>query len=167
MIDHVNEIPVDLAAVQATDEWLCALNDAFLRQLGDSVDTDAELARVLLAWRRDVDTEPFGELLDTDTGVSAVKAGRRTHRRRVRAASFLGKVILSMSRRAPALVPDHDCRPAVAAELHRIADEMTSHLVDTSSAGTDAVNGEFLNGYRLAIGGLRSRADRLLGGETK
>jgi Anti-sigma-D factor RsdA to sigma factor binding region len=76
-LDTTNEIPVDLAAVQA--------DDALLNMLGSSDagrgSADAELARVLVAWRRDVDSEPFGELLDASTAATAIEAGRRLRRR--------------------------------------------------------------------------------------
>lgn len=63
-----SETPVNLAEVQA--------DDALLDMLGGGAagrsDADAELARVLVAWRRDVDTEPIGELVDTDTALLAL-----------------------------------------------------------------------------------------------
>ena len=52
-LSGADRTPVDLAAVQADDALLNALGRT------DVVrdDTDAELARVLVAWRRDIDTE--------------------------------------------------------------------------------------------------------------
>ncbi|MGH3910112.1 MAG: anti-sigma-D factor RsdA [Pseudonocardiaceae bacterium] len=74
-----NETPVDLAAVQADDALLDMLAGAEVAR-GDA---DAELAQVLVAWRRDVDTEPIGaELVDTDTAVAAIRAGRKPAARR-------------------------------------------------------------------------------------
>lgn len=66
-----NETPVDLAAVQA--------DDALLDMLGGNgrVSDDAQ-ARVLVAWRRDVDSEPIGELVDTDTALAAISAARKS-----------------------------------------------------------------------------------------
>ncbi|HEY2763751.1 MAG TPA: anti-sigma-D factor RsdA [Pseudonocardiaceae bacterium] len=73
-----NQAPVDLAAVQA--------DDALLDMLGTGSvaggDTDADLARVLVAWRRDVDTEAIGELVDTDTAVAVIGAARKPASRR-------------------------------------------------------------------------------------
>jgi len=73
-----NETPVDLAAVQA--------DDALLDMLGGNAagrsQADAELARVLVAWRRDVDTEPIGQLVDTDTALAAINSGRNPASRR-------------------------------------------------------------------------------------
>lgn len=70
--------PVDLAAVQA--------DEALLNMLGGGQpvpgDTDAELTRVLVAWRRDVDSEPFGELVDPDSAVTAIGTARRSARRK-------------------------------------------------------------------------------------
>lgn len=72
------ETPVDLAAVQA-DEALVNMLGAGHPVPGD---TDAELTRVLVAWRRDVDSEPFGDLVDPDSAAAAIAAGRRSSRRR-------------------------------------------------------------------------------------
>lgn len=73
-----NETPVDLAAVQA--------DDALLDMLGGSSagrsEADAELARVLVAWRRDVDTEPICDLVDTETALAAISAARKPASRR-------------------------------------------------------------------------------------
>ncbi|MGH3779834.1 MAG: anti-sigma-D factor RsdA [Pseudonocardiaceae bacterium] len=62
------DTPVDLAEVQADD----ALLDMFAASSMTRGDLDAELARVLVAWRRDVDAEVIGELVDTDTVVSVI-----------------------------------------------------------------------------------------------
>lgn len=72
IIDHVNETPVDLVAVQADEALLNVLGGT---EAGHD-STDAALARVLVAWRRDVDAEPFGELLDTDTAGTSINTGR-------------------------------------------------------------------------------------------
>lgn len=68
-----NETPVDLAAVQADDALLDMLGG---NEAGRST-ADAELARVLVAWRRDVDAESIGELVDTDTAAAAISAARK------------------------------------------------------------------------------------------
>ncbi|MGH4015709.1 MAG: anti-sigma-D factor RsdA [Pseudonocardiaceae bacterium] len=73
-----NETPVDLAAVQADDALLDTLGSAGVGR-GDA---DAELARVLMAWRRDVDTEAIGELVDTDTAVAVIRSARKPAPRR-------------------------------------------------------------------------------------
>ncbi|MGQ0777380.1 MAG: anti-sigma-D factor RsdA [Pseudonocardiales bacterium] len=77
--------PVDLAAVQADDALLNTLGRA------DVVrdDTDTELARVLVAWRREIDTESFGPWVDTDTAAARISAARRPAPRR---HSVLGAV---------------------------------------------------------------------------
>jgi len=74
--------PVDLAAVRSDDLLLDALGgpDPSVSESG----SDEELRALLLAWRRDVDSEPFGELVDTDTAlhvIAAAKAPRRRHPR--------------------------------------------------------------------------------------
>ncbi|MGH4019823.1 MAG: anti-sigma-D factor RsdA [Pseudonocardiaceae bacterium] len=70
--------PSDLAAVQADD----ALLDLLGRADAATPLPDDPLARVLMAWRREVDAEPVGELVDTDTALEVVAAARRPARRR-------------------------------------------------------------------------------------
>jgi len=67
----------DLAAVQA--------DDALLDELGiDPTSSDADVARVLLAWRRDVDAESIPTLVDVDTALALVRArSRRSLARRI------------------------------------------------------------------------------------
>ncbi|MFN2477630.1 MAG: hypothetical protein ABR615_00425 [Pseudonocardiaceae bacterium] len=73
-----HEMPVDLAAAQA--------DDAFLDMIGQArfspSDNHDELTRVLAGWRQEMEAEPFSELVDTDTAVAAIRAGRRPVRRR-------------------------------------------------------------------------------------
>ncbi|RCW46692.1 anti-sigma-D factor RsdA-like protein [Halopolyspora algeriensis] len=81
--DAENADPVDLSALQADDELLDVLGgtdpDIAL------ADTDEPaLESLLVAWRRDVDATPIGELVDTDTAVSAIDEGRARPRRRKR-----------------------------------------------------------------------------------
>lgn len=72
------ETPVDLAAVQADDALLDMLGGAGSMPGG----SDADLSRVLVAWRREVDAEPVGELVDTDTAMAVISAARRPAPRR-------------------------------------------------------------------------------------
>ena len=70
-----NETPVDFAAVQADDALLDALNDGefdewlrranaeFNREVATQVDVELALAKVLYAWRRDVDADPIPVLI--------------------------------------------------------------------------------------------------------
>ncbi|MGH3935621.1 MAG: anti-sigma-D factor RsdA [Pseudonocardiaceae bacterium] len=71
------EMPADLAAVQA--------DDALLDMLGNSSRTpdeiDGELARVLTAWRREVQADSNRLLVDTETALSVISAARRPVRR--------------------------------------------------------------------------------------
>jgi hypothetical protein len=74
------DAPVDLGAVRADDALLDALG-------GGNPDLNSalaghELSALLLSWRRDVDAEPFGELVDTETAAETVLAARRSARRR-------------------------------------------------------------------------------------
>ncbi|MFS8101517.1 hypothetical protein LFM09_30770 [Lentzea alba] len=64
----------DLSAVQADDRLLDALGSATPGAAGSLVDDD--LNALLLAWRHEVETEPFGELVDTDTAIATIQAAR-------------------------------------------------------------------------------------------
>ncbi|WP_328613637.1 anti-sigma-D factor RsdA [Amycolatopsis sp. NBC_00355] len=64
------EFAADLTAVQADDALLDALggsDPALADGLGDQ-----ELNALLVAWRRDIDSEPLAELVDVDTAVRTV-----------------------------------------------------------------------------------------------
>jgi hypothetical protein len=71
-------MPADLAAMQADD----ALLDMIGRAGYNPSDDHDELTRVLAGWRQEMEAEPFKELVDTDTAVAAIRAGRRPVRRR-------------------------------------------------------------------------------------
>ncbi|HKS49434.1 MAG TPA: anti-sigma-D factor RsdA [Amycolatopsis sp.] len=78
----------DLSAVHADDALLDALGGSD-PEVADGLG-DQELNALLLAWRRDIDSEPLAELVDTDTAVTTVRAaslaqrhGRRARRRRL------------------------------------------------------------------------------------
>lgn len=64
----------DLSAVQADDRLLDALGSATPGAAGSLVDD--ELNALLLAWRNEVETAPFGELVDTDTAIATIQAAR-------------------------------------------------------------------------------------------
>ncbi|WP_024876273.1 anti-sigma-D factor RsdA [Saccharomonospora piscinae] len=61
----------DLSAVQADDALLDALGGAD-SQVADGLG-DQELSALLLAWRRDVDSEAIPELVDTNSAVTTVR----------------------------------------------------------------------------------------------
>jgi anti-sigma-D factor RsdA-like protein len=78
----------DLSAINADDALLDALGGSDPKIADDL--GDQELNALLLAWRRDIDSEPLAELVDTDTAVTTVKAaslarrhGKRARRRRL------------------------------------------------------------------------------------
>ncbi|MDX6553469.1 MAG: hypothetical protein QOH74_1957 [Gaiellales bacterium] len=81
-----SDFAADLSAVQADDALLDALGGSDPK-IADGLG-DQELNALLLAWRRDIDSEPLAELVDTDTAVSTVKtaalAKRHGHRERRR-----------------------------------------------------------------------------------
>ncbi|QQQ75890.1 hypothetical protein IOD16_33310 [Saccharothrix sp. 6-C] len=72
----------DLAGIRADD----ALLDVLGGRDGDQPDSlvDDELNELLLAWRREVDRPPMGELVDTDTAVATIAAARTQPRARQR-----------------------------------------------------------------------------------
>lgn len=72
--------PVDLSAVHADDELLTALVGFDNSMTGP--DQDPELKSLLLSWRLDVDAEPIGELVDTDTAMTTIAVGEKLRRRR-------------------------------------------------------------------------------------
>lgn len=72
----------DLSALQVDDAMLDALGGADAEVTG-AID-DQELKELLLAWRRDVDGAPIPELVDTDTAVTTIAAGRHPARNRHR-----------------------------------------------------------------------------------
>ncbi|MGW4483804.1 anti-sigma-D factor RsdA [Amycolatopsis sp. NPDC004368] len=79
----------DLTAIQADDALLDALggtDPAIADGLGDQ-----ELNALLLAWRRDIDSEPLAELVDVDTAVTTVKTASlaRKHSGRGRRRRYL------------------------------------------------------------------------------
>ncbi|MFD8497921.1 anti-sigma-D factor RsdA [Amycolatopsis sp. NPDC059657] len=81
------EFAADLSAVQADDALLDALGGSDPK-VADGLG-DQELNALLLAWRRDIDSEPLADLVDTDTAITTVKTaalakkyGQRGARRR-------------------------------------------------------------------------------------
>lgn len=80
-------LPVDLGAVQADDALIDALGGPRPADGGP----DAQLAQVLVAWRRDVDAEPVKRLVDAETALAMVARARRpVPRRRPLLVPFAG-----------------------------------------------------------------------------
>jgi hypothetical protein len=81
-LEEVEE-PVDLVAVQADDELINALAAGMSVSApgAGGYDADDRVAAILAAWKAEVDTEPVPELVDLDTAVAAVHAGRPRSRR--------------------------------------------------------------------------------------
>lgn len=75
--------PVDLVAVQADDELISALAAGMSVSApgAGGYDADDRVAAILAAWKAEVDTEPVPELVDLDTAMAAVHAGRPRSRR--------------------------------------------------------------------------------------
>lgn len=72
------EQPVDLSLVQADDALLDALGGADA-QVSNALD-DQELNAVLLAWRRDIDSEPVPELVDHEYAVATLRTAKVMHK---------------------------------------------------------------------------------------
>ncbi|AXB46905.1 anti-sigma-D factor RsdA [Amycolatopsis albispora] len=68
----------DLSAVQADDALLDALGGSD-PQVADALG-DQELNALLLSWRRDIDSQPIPELIDTDAAVVTVKTAALAHK---------------------------------------------------------------------------------------
>lgn len=83
--DDVDGEPADLEQLRADDAFLDALGRS-RRTLpgGYSSDADVELARLLTAWKDEVDADPVPELVSTDEALAAVGRARRPRRRRAR-----------------------------------------------------------------------------------
>ncbi|GAA1279123.1 anti-sigma-D factor RsdA [Saccharothrix xinjiangensis] len=80
--DALVEPDDDLAGIRADDALLDALGGRNPEQADSLVDD--ELNALLLAWRREVDSRPVGELVDTDTAVATIAAARPQPRSRHR-----------------------------------------------------------------------------------
>ncbi|HEY7597309.1 MAG TPA: hypothetical protein VH969_29455 [Actinophytocola sp.] len=77
-----NTAEFDLSLVHADDEYLDMLGAASLDD-PDGVPDD-ELSRLLMSWRRDVETEPIGDLVDEQLATVTVQAARLRRKRRPR-----------------------------------------------------------------------------------
>ena len=71
----------DLSLVHADDEYLDLLAGA---DLDDPRVPDDQLSELLLSWRRDVETEPIGDLVDEKLATVTVQAARLRRKRRPR-----------------------------------------------------------------------------------
>src|ERR1700754_348382 len=71
----------DLSLVHADDESLDLLGGATLNAPGVP---DDQLSELLLSWRRDVETEPIGDLVDDELATVTVQAARLRRKRRPR-----------------------------------------------------------------------------------
>jgi len=76
------DLELDLSMVHADDEYLDLLGGADLD--GQDGVPDDQLSALLLAWRRDVEAEPVGELVDPKLATVTVHAARMRRTRRPR-----------------------------------------------------------------------------------
>lgn len=79
-LDEAGEETIDLAALQADDALLDALGGTNPEVPARDDHRVPDLETLLVAWRRDVDAAPIGELLDVDTAVAAIAEGSRPSR---------------------------------------------------------------------------------------
>jgi hypothetical protein len=75
--DHAGEEPIDLAAVHSDDVLLDALGGTNPETPARDDGRAPDLETLLVAWRRDVDAAPIGELVDIDRAVAAIAEGYR------------------------------------------------------------------------------------------
>ncbi|GAA5171011.1 MULTISPECIES: anti-sigma-D factor RsdA [Amycolatopsis] len=92
----------DLSAVHADDALLDALGGSDPK-VADGLG-DQELNALLLAWRRDIDSEPLAELVDTETAVTTVKTaalakrhGHKARKRRVLVPVAVAAAVLAIA----------------------------------------------------------------------
>lgn len=77
--DRGDSAPPDLSALQADDALLDALGGSDPKAADEF--GDQELNELLLAWRRDIDSQPLPELVDLDTAVTTVKTAALAKRK--------------------------------------------------------------------------------------
>jgi hypothetical protein len=84
--EHTDTEAIDLALVHADDEYLDLLGGARLTDEDDPLGEfgDEQLTELLMSWRRDVDAEPIGELVDTKLATVTVQAAKMRKKRRPR-----------------------------------------------------------------------------------
>jgi hypothetical protein len=77
---------IDLALVHSDDEYLDLLSGARLEDQDDEFGGfgDDQLTALLMSWRRDVDAEPIGDLVDTKLATVTVHAAKMNRKRRPR-----------------------------------------------------------------------------------
>jgi hypothetical protein len=77
---------IDLALVHSDDEYLDLLSGARLEDRDDDPDgfADDQLTALLMSWRRDVDSEPIGDLVDTKLASVTVHAAKMNRKHRPR-----------------------------------------------------------------------------------
>lgn len=79
--DEVGAEPLNLSELQADDALLDALGGTNPSVPADSAETGPALESLLVAWRREVDAAPIGDLVETDAAVAAIAAGSRPRRK--------------------------------------------------------------------------------------
>lgn len=88
--EYTDTEAIDLALVHADDEYLDLLGGARIEDGADDLDApfgefaDERLTELLMSWRRDVDSEPIGELVDTRLATTTVQAAKMRRKRRPR-----------------------------------------------------------------------------------
>jgi hypothetical protein len=156
------DTPIDLAAVQS--------DDALLSQLGPAGilpgDDDAELVRVLLAWRREVETEPMGPLVDTDTAQAVITAARQPRPRHpvlgpvAAAGAVLAIAFAGLGLASQRELPGDRLWPLTQVLYRDYADSVRAAI--TVRAELDTARVALLGGDTTAAGAALDRAGPLL-----
>lgn len=79
--DEVGSEPLDLSEIQADDALLDALGGTNPSVPAESESSGPALESLLVAWRREVDAAPIGDLVELEEATAAVAAGRRPRHR--------------------------------------------------------------------------------------
>lgn len=136
--------PIDLDQVWADDAFLDALGEGAPRSGGP--DQEADLARVLSAWKQEVDAEPVPTLVNTDEALDAVARARRPRRRRIRLAPVAAAATIVVLGAAGVGLGAHSAEPgdrlfaltkvlySNEAQSEQAAERVQSELEQASSA---------------------------------
>lgn len=164
-LDEVGEDPTDLAAVQADDLLLDGLGGTNPQAPGRDDNRVPDLETLLVAWRRDVDAAPIGELVDVDGAIAAIAEGYRPTKQRRRhliplatAAAVLVIAFTGVGLAARDASPG-DMLWGVSQVLYtdhaRVVQAASSARIELANA-----NKAFLNGDRVAAEAALQRAQQ-------
>jgi hypothetical protein len=161
-LPHDDASEFDLSLVHADDEYLDLLGGVNLDS-ADGVPHD-QLSELLMSWRRDVETEPIGDLVDEQLATVTVQAARLRRKRRPRllvpvaaaaavlAIAFAGVGLAARDAQpgdtlwalTKVLYSDHarsvEAAEAVKADLREAQDALTDGNVDEAKSKLEAAH---------------------------